>query len=83
MAGWPHVQLKDTALLTQSLYLKFKSLSVKSLKYIYEYDLFLLNAELFSVIYSENEIDSISNINRFRNYKKIDFHWFYSEEIEE
>lgn len=75
--------IKDTILLTQYIYTEFKSLNVNSLKYMYEYDLFLLNADCFSVIYSENGINSLSNINRFSNYKKFNAHWFYYEKEEE
>lgn len=61
-----------------SLFKEFKSLKTNSLHFIHQYNLFIFKLDNCSILYSEEKIDDITNINRFSQYKSIDSKWFYT-----
>jgi len=70
-------ELEQTYPINLSLFKEFKALNINSLLYIPENNLFLFKLNDYSIIYSVDKMDDITNIKRFSNYKSIDSNWFY------
>ncbi len=73
--------LCESEIITLNHYLDFKSLKVDALSYIEKNDLFLIEVDDQSLIYSIKALESLSDISRFSSYNKIDEHWFYYKKL--
>lgn len=67
------VNMKEVLL----LYSILNTLNATSIEYLSKYDLYSIEIEGYSIIYSDSSIDNLEAITSFINYTKLDNHWFY------